>query len=240
MSRKKSFLQRKSERGIAALAMVLAGLAMIATVFWVVNNTSVRYADNQARLVDQVGAYSVLQDLALMARRAYDLGRATGGVCPSVGDVTDRVVVDGTVYCFARGKGSCVRHPFETASLTEDPILPLICYDSSVPGTIRRAYIASYNPSEDSGNSILSVSLGGFIDKAHAQTRPKPWFPDVSAGPVYAIQPSDANLASRFAHRCGSSHPSGSGVPCVTISLCVRVGTTCTQANQVRQTFALD
>lgn len=223
--------------------MVIAGIAIIAMLFWAVNNTSSRYADNQAKLVDQVAAYSVMQDLALMARRAYDLGRATAGACPGVGNVTNLVTVDGVNYCFPRLKGSCVRHPFETAALNEDPTLPLICFDPAVPGPIHRAFFAGFNPSREAlpGStepSHTTVFSAGLINVAHAQTVPKPWFPNVSSSPVYSVAPDTTNLPTRFRHVCGIANPGG--VPCVTISLCVRVGVSCTVRNQVRQTFAFD
>lgn len=239
----KNFEKRTSQRGIAVLAMVLAGLAIIAMLFWAVNNTSSRYADNQAKLVDQVAAYAVMQDLALMARRAYDLGRATAGACPGVGTVTNLVSVDGVSYCFPRLKGSCVRHPFETAPLNEDPVLPLVCFDPAVSGTIHRAFFAGFDPSQEAApreeNRLHpTVFSGGLIDIAHAQTAPKPWFPDVSASPVYSVAPDATNIPTRFRHVCGIANPGG--VPCVTISLCVRVGAVCSAAQQVRQTFAFD
>lgn len=242
-------MTRANQKGLATISMVLMGLAFIAVLLGAVNLTSGRYSEQQAKLQEEIAAMTVMKDVALMVRRAYDIsvGRGAAG-CPAPGTVTYERTINGVRYCFPRRVNSCTRHPFETANLDQAPNLPLLCLDPSTPGNIKRVRVGFneetfiegeprswYVRFREGFGELLARAKPILLERARAQAAPKPWYPDVSGAASYTVQPTfPAGIRALHAHTCGP------GVACVTLSVCLRLNRNCNAAEMVRQSFMFD
>lgn len=239
----------RNAQGLATISMVLMGLAFIAVLIGAVNMSSNRYSEQQAKLQEEIAAMTVMKDVALMVRRAYDIsvGRGAAG-CPGPGTITYERTINGVRYCFPRGANSCTRHPFETANLNAAPNLPMLCLDPSAPGNIKRVNVAAWDeapahtedrPWVDRARErfaeLMDRAKPSLIERAYAQNAPKPWYPDVGGTLNYNTPPTfPAAVRALHAHTCGP------GLPCVTLSVCLRLNRTCNARELVRQTFMFD
>jgi hypothetical protein len=149
-----------SDSGQGVIGALIVATALVSTLIVVVATRS----DGQSRIREQLqlqlGAITMMEDLAVIVRRSFDqsetrrvLGQATPGPCSTSADPAGGVALQSGAegmtstrrLCIPPGEKSCVRHPLDRSDMNAEPSLPLICLDTQTPiGPERSAVSVSF------------------------------------------------------------------------------------------------